>query len=149
MLVFCGLRRRWSSNPTERQCLRDLLSLVSCGTCTCGWPDEVALSLAGVVQLLNKEQDRLSKELHGIGAALAAFGESYGKQTGTRPRLSAAARARIAAAQTARWAKVKASKSQSRNGTAAAEANDVRSGPQANRCCSAREMGQGKGCKKG
>jgi hypothetical protein len=57
-------------------------SLVSCGTCTCGWPDEVALSLPGVVQLLNKEQDRLTKELHGIGAALAAFGESYGKQTG-------------------------------------------------------------------
>jgi hypothetical protein len=75
-------------------------------------------NLAGVVQLLKKEQRRLTKELQGISAALAAFG-SYRKQTGTRGRLSAAARARIAAAQRARWAKVKASKSQSRNGSAA------------------------------
>jgi hypothetical protein len=37
-------------------------------------------NLAGVVQLLKKEQDRLTNELHGIGAALAAFGKSYGKQ---------------------------------------------------------------------
>jgi hypothetical protein len=76
-------------------------------------------NLAGVVQFLRKEQDRLTKELQGISAALAAFGKSYGKRTGTSGRLSAAARARIAAAQRARWAKVKASKSQSRNGTAA------------------------------
>ena len=62
-------------------------------------------NLAGVVQLLKKEQDRLTKELHGISAALAAFGKSYGKQTGTRGTLSAAARARIGAAQRARWAK--------------------------------------------
>ena len=76
-------------------------------------------NLAGVVRLLKKEQDRLTKELSGIGAALAAFGTAYGKQTGTRGRMSAAARARIAAAQRARWAKVKASKSNSRNGSAA------------------------------
>ena len=76
-------------------------------------------NMAGVVQLLKKEHERLTKELHGISAALAAFGKSYGKQTGTRGRLSAAARARIAAAQRARWAKVKASKSQGRNGSAA------------------------------
>jgi hypothetical protein len=63
--------------------------------------------LAGVVRLLKKEQDRLTKELHGITAALAAFGKAYVKGTGRR-RLSAAARARIAAAQKARWAKVKA-----------------------------------------
>jgi hypothetical protein len=63
-------------------------------------------NLAGVVRLLKKEQDRLSKELHGIGAALAAFGKTYGKRTGTR-RLSASARKRIAAAQRARWAKVR------------------------------------------
>jgi len=60
----------------------------------------------GVVRLLKKEQDRLTKELRGIGAALAAFGKSYGKATGTR-RLSAAARARIAAAQRKRWAKLR------------------------------------------
>ena len=76
-------------------------------------------NLAGVVQLLKKEHGRLTKELQGISAALAAFGKTYGKQTGTRRRLSAAARARIAVAQTARWARVKASKIQSRNGVAA------------------------------
>ena len=64
-------------------------------------------NLAGVVRLLKNEQDRLNKELRGIGAALAAFGKAYGRQTGTRGRLSAAARARIAAAQRARWAKVR------------------------------------------
>jgi hypothetical protein len=63
-------------------------------------------NLAGVVRLLKKEQDRLTRELHGISAALAAFGNAYGKGTGTR-KLSAAARARIAAAQKARWAKVR------------------------------------------
>lgn len=65
--------------------------------------------IAGVVWLLKKEQDRLTKELHGIGAALAAFGQAYGKATGTR-KLSAAARARIATAQRARWAKVRKNK---------------------------------------
>ena len=75
--------------------------------------------MTGVVRLLKKEQDRLTKELRGIGAALAAFGKTYGKQTGTRGRLSAAARARIGAAQRARWAKVKAGKGQSRSGTVA------------------------------
>jgi hypothetical protein len=63
-------------------------------------------NLAGVVWLLKKEQDRLGKELRGIGAALAAFGKAYGKGTGTR-KLSASARAKIAAAQRKRWAKVR------------------------------------------
>lgn len=63
-------------------------------------------NLAVIVRLLKKEQDRLTTELRGIGAALAAFGNAYGKGTGTR-KLSAAARARIAAAQRARWAKVR------------------------------------------
>lgn len=59
-----------------------------------------------VVRLLKKEQDRLTNELRGITAALAAFGNAYGKATSTR-KLSAAARGRIAAAQRARWAKVR------------------------------------------
>ena len=63
-------------------------------------------NLAGVVRLLKKEQDRLTRDLRGIGAALAAFGNAYGKRIGTR-KLSASARARIAAAQRARWAKVR------------------------------------------
>jgi hypothetical protein len=64
-------------------------------------------NLAGVVRLLKKEQDRLTRELRGIGAALAAFGHIYAKGTRTR-KLSASARARIAAAQKARWAKFRA-----------------------------------------
>jgi hypothetical protein len=48
----------------------------------------------------------LTKELRRIGAALAAFGKTYRKGTGTG-RLSKSARARIAAAQRARWAKVR------------------------------------------
>jgi hypothetical protein len=63
-------------------------------------------NLSGVVRLLKKEQDRLTRELRGIGAALAAFGKTYGKGTRTR-KLSASARARIAAAQRKRWAKVR------------------------------------------
>jgi len=65
-------------------------------------------NLAGVVQMLKKEQDRLTKQMKAISAALLAFGAAYGTETGTRSRMSAAGRARIAAAQRARWAKVKA-----------------------------------------
>jgi hypothetical protein len=61
-------------------------------------------NLAGVVRLLKMEQDRLTKELHRISVALAAFGKTYRKGTGAG-RLSKSARARIAAAQRARWAK--------------------------------------------
>jgi hypothetical protein len=65
-------------------------------------------NFAGVVHLLKREQVRLTRELHGIGAALAAFGKAYGKRTGKR-KLSTAARERIAAAQKARWAKFRKS----------------------------------------
>lgn len=64
-------------------------------------------NLSGVVRLLKKEQDRLTKELRGITAALAAFGKAYSNGTGTRT-LSPAARAKIAAAQRARWATFRA-----------------------------------------
>ena len=59
-----------------------------------------------VVQLLKKEHERLTKQVQGVAAALAAFGATYTNGTGTRT-MSAAGRARIAAAQRARWAKVK------------------------------------------
>ena len=62
----------------------------------------------GIARLLAEEKDRLTKELRGITAALAAFAKAYGKGTG-RKRLSAEARERIAAAQRARWAKTKRS----------------------------------------
>jgi len=48
----------------------------------------------------------MTREHRGIGAALAAFGKAYGRGRGTR-RMSVSARARIAAAQRARWAKVR------------------------------------------
>src|SRR3954447_16154706 len=64
--------------------------------------------LAGVVQTLKKEHERLMRELKGISAALSAFGAAYGRNGGTR-KLSAAGPARIAAAQKARWAKARSS----------------------------------------
>jgi hypothetical protein len=69
--------------------------------------------MGNVVQLLRLEHARLTKQIEGISAALAAFGESYTNGRGARkagPRvrnISAAGRARIAAAQRARWAKAK------------------------------------------
>jgi hypothetical protein len=68
-------------------------------------------NLGSVVQLLKKEHERLTRELKGISAALAAFGTTYGKGTGAH-RMSAAGRARIAAAQRARWAKARSNGSQ-------------------------------------
>ena len=64
-------------------------------------------NLDGVVQLLKKEHARLTNQLQGVSAALAAFGASYKNGSGTRGKISAAGRARIAAAQRVRWAKVK------------------------------------------
>ena len=65
-------------------------------------------NMGSVVQLLKKEHERLTKQIQGVSAALAAFGASYsnGNRTGTGT-ISAAGRARIAAAQRARWAKLK------------------------------------------
>jgi len=68
------------------------------------------MDIAIVVQQLRKERDRVAKEVERMNAALAALNaNSFGKRTGGGT-LSAAARARIAAAQRARWAKVRASK---------------------------------------
>lgn len=68
--------------------------------------------MANVVQFLKLEHTRLTKQIEGISAALAAFGETYKNGRGARTtagarRISAAGRARIAAAQRARWAKSK------------------------------------------
>ena len=65
-------------------------------------------NMASVVQLLKQEHDRLTKQIQGISAALSAFGASYTNGAGPR-KMSSAGRARIAAAQRARWAKLKAS----------------------------------------
>jgi hypothetical protein len=65
-------------------------------------------NLAGVVQQLRKERDRAARTVQQLDAALAVLdGGSYGRRTGTRRKISAAGRARIAAAQRARWAKVR------------------------------------------
>jgi hypothetical protein len=70
--------------------------------------------MGNVVRFLKLEHARLTKQIEGVSAALAAFGESYtgrrgAQKTGAGGRtISAAGRARIAAAQRARWAKAKA-----------------------------------------
>ena len=71
--------------------------------------------MQSVVGQLQKERSRLEQELHRVTAALTAFGNVYwnggkGKPQRKKRRLSVAARKRIAAAQRARWAKVKAAK---------------------------------------
>lgn len=67
-------------------------------------------NLGGVVQMLKQEHERLKRQIEGISAALAAFGESYTNGEGPRRKISVEGRARIAAAQKARWAKVRAAK---------------------------------------
>jgi hypothetical protein len=71
--------------------------------------------MQSVVGQLQNERMRLENELHRVTAALTAFGKVY--LEGSKPKkrrkkrtLSVAARKRIAAAQRARWAKVKAAK---------------------------------------
>ncbi len=61
---------------------------------------------SGIVVHLKKEHERLTREIRGVGAALTAFGAAYGNGASS-PKISAAARGRMAAAQKARWAKVR------------------------------------------
>jgi hypothetical protein len=69
-------------------------------------------SMSKVVKQLKNEHTRLTDELHRVTAALTAFGKVYlgGKAVATRKKrtMSAAGRKSIAAAQRARWAKVRA-----------------------------------------
>src|SRR5258708_6849447 len=75
--------------------------------------------MQNVVQQLEHERTRLQTELHKVSAALTAFGRSYlggaksGRPFGKRRTISAAGRKRIAAAQRARWAKVRAKQKKS------------------------------------
>jgi hypothetical protein len=76
----------------------------------CAAEGETTLAnLSAIVRQLKKERDRVQHRLSGLNAALAAFAGVYRGRTGTKPRreLSAKGRARIAAAQRARWARVK------------------------------------------
>ena len=64
-----------------------------------------------IIAVLKSEKDKVTRQLNGLNAALAAFAGTY-KIGSSRPRrkMSAAARARISAAQKARWAKTKGQK---------------------------------------
>jgi hypothetical protein len=68
----------------------------------------------GIVKQLKKERDKVERQLSGLNAALSAFIGAYAGKTAAKPRkrrkMSAAGRKRIAAAQRARWAKIKARK---------------------------------------
>ena len=74
--------------------------------------------MQSVVSLLQKERTRLEDDLHRITTALTAFGNVY--MLGSQPKaavatrkkrtISTAGRKRIAAAQRARWAKIKGQK---------------------------------------
>ena len=74
--------------------------------------------MQSVVSQLQKERTRLEDELHRVTAALTAFGKAYTRGSKTkaavairkRRTISAAGRKRIAAAQRARWAKIKGQK---------------------------------------
>ncbi len=73
--------------------------------------------MQSVVSLLQKERTRLEDELHRVTAAVTAFGKAYmhgsqPKAVATRKKrtISAAGRKRIAAAQRARWAKIRGQK---------------------------------------
>ena len=65
-------------------------------------------NLSGIVKQLRKERDRVQQQLSGLNAALEAFAGVYRNTARTKPprKLSAKGRARIAAAQRARWARV-------------------------------------------
>ena len=69
-------------------------------------------NLSSLMKQLKQERDRVERQLSGLEAALTAFGSIY---SGTKPsrkrrKMSAKSRAKIAAAQRARWAKVRKSK---------------------------------------
>jgi hypothetical protein len=69
--------------------------------------------MQSVVSQLQKERVRLEDELHRVTAALTTFGKVYlraGKSGRKKRTISAAGRKRIAAAQRARWAKIRAAR---------------------------------------
>ena len=67
-----------------------------------------------VVRQLQIERARLQSELSRVSAALTAFGKAYMKGASSKSyktrTISAAGRKRIAEAQRARWAKIRATK---------------------------------------
>jgi hypothetical protein len=93
--------------------IKDVCSLLYIGTIS-AMPQTL---LKSVVRQLERERNRLQFELHRVTAALGAFGRVFmdgakaPKATTVRKRrMSKAARERIAAAQRARWAKIRSRK---------------------------------------
>ena len=77
------------------------------------------MALAQAVKQLQKEKQRLQAELERVSNALQVLNHLYGKRSGRRAgggrrgarrKMSRAARNRIAAAQRARWAKLRKGK---------------------------------------
>jgi hypothetical protein len=79
--------------------------------------DTTLANLTGIVKQLKKERDRVQQQLSGLNAALDAFARVYRGNNGvqSRPKMSAKGRASIAAAQRARWARVKGQKGTTTN----------------------------------
>jgi hypothetical protein len=69
-------------------------------------------TISTIVKQLKKERDNVERQLSGLNAALAAFVGVYAGSKPARKKgtMSSAGRKRIAAAQRARWAKIRAKK---------------------------------------
>lgn len=66
-------------------------------------------NVSSIIAQLKQERDRVERQLSGLNAALTAFVNVYGgKPNRKRRKMSAKSRAKIAAAQRRRWAKVRA-----------------------------------------
>jgi hypothetical protein len=70
-------------------------------------------NLSGMLKQLKKERGRVERQLSSLDAAIRAFASVYSGGQGARNKrrkMSAQGRARIVAAQKARWAKFKRGK---------------------------------------
>ena len=67
-------------------------------------------NVSSILRQLKQERDRVERQLSGLNAALTAFAGVYSgvKPSRKRRKMSAKSRAKIAAAQRRRWAKVRA-----------------------------------------
>jgi len=64
-------------------------------------------NVSSLVKQLKQERDRVAQQLSGLNGALTAFAGVYSGNHNGKRQISAAGRKRIAAAQRARWAKVR------------------------------------------